>query len=60
MNKGLIKVYTMRDYKHKTDRPQGVVNNNAGIIISKSFSFFVQLHKVILSESSVKFVIFLY
>ena len=32
--KGLIKVYTMRDIKHKNDRPQGIVNNEAGIIIS--------------------------
>ena len=24
----------MRDIKHKNDRPQGIVNNKAGIIIS--------------------------
>ena len=48
-NKGLIRVYTMRDIKHKNDRPHGTVNNSAGIIISISFSLFVQLHNVILS-----------
>ena len=42
MNIGLIKVYTMRDIKHKTDRPRGIVNNNAGIIISVLFSLSLQ------------------
>ena len=42
LNKGLIKVYTMRDIKHKNDRPKSIVNYKAGLIISISFSFFVQ------------------
>ena len=42
--KGLIKVYTIRDIKHKNDRQHGIVNYKAGIIISISFSLFVQLH----------------
>ena len=33
----------MRDFKHKNDRPHGIVNNNDGIIVSKLFSLFVQL-----------------
>ena len=49
LNKGLIRVYTIRDIEHKNDSPHGTVNNKAGIIISISFSFFVQLHNVILS-----------
>ena len=49
LNKGLINVYTMRDNKHKNDRPHGIVNNKAGIFISISFSLFVQLDNVILS-----------
>ena len=44
-----MRVYTMRDIKHKDGRPHGIVNNKAGIIISISFSFFLQLHNVILS-----------
>ena len=48
-NNGLIRVYIMRDNKHKNDRPHGIVNNKAGIIISISFSLFVQLHIDILS-----------
>ena len=48
-NKGLAKVYTIRDIKHKTDRPLGIVNNNAGIIISVLFSLSVQLLDVIIS-----------
>ena len=32
--KGLTKVYTIRDIKHKNDMPHGIVNINAGIIIS--------------------------
>ena len=58
--KGLTKVYTMRDIKHKNDRPQGIVNNNAGIIISILFSLSVQLHNVILSLLSVIFIISIY
>ena len=34
MNKGLIRVYTIRDIKHKNDRTQGIVNKKAGISIS--------------------------
>ena len=34
----MIKVYTIRDIKHKNDRPHGIVNNNAGIVISISYS----------------------
>ena len=46
----------MRDIKHKNDRPQGIVNNKAGIILSK-LQLFVS---VILSYSSVLFVIYSY
>ena len=49
LNIGLIRVYTINDIKHKNERPRGIVNNKAGIIISKSFSLFVQIHDVILS-----------
>ena len=49
LKKGSIRVYTTRDIKHKNDRPQGIVINKAGIIISISFSLFVQLDNVILS-----------
>ena len=34
LNKGLIKVYTINDIKQINDRPHGIVNNSAGIIIS--------------------------
>ena len=37
------------DIKHKNDRTQGIVNNKAGIIMSISFSLFVQLDNDILS-----------
>ena len=47
--KGLTKLYTMRDIKHKNDRPHGIVKNNAGIIISILFSLSVQLQNVISS-----------
>ena len=30
----------MRDIKHKNDRPQGIVNNKAGIIISILYSLY--------------------
>ena len=50
LNKGLTKVYTIRDIKHKNDRPHGIVNNKAGISISISFSLFVQLHNDILVD----------
>ena len=39
----------MRDIKHKNDRPHGIVNKKAGIIISISFSLFVQLYIDVLS-----------
>ena len=58
LNKGLIKVYTIRDIKHKNDRPLGIVKNNAGIILSILFSLSVQLLDVILSQS-VTFVIYI-
>ena len=32
----------MRDIKHENDRPQGIVNNKAGIKISILFSLFEQ------------------
>ena len=51
LNKGLIRVYTIRDIKHKNDKPHGIVNISAGIIIIISFSLFVQLHNDILSKS---------
>ena len=47
--KGLTKVYTIGDIKLKSDRPLGIVNNNAGIIISILFSLSVQLLDVVLS-----------
>ena len=51
MIKGLTKVYTMRDIKHKNDRPHGIVNNTAGIIISilQLFVSVVLSYSVILS-----------
>ena len=58
--KGLIKVYTISDIINKNDRPHGIVKNNAGIIISILFSLSVQLHYVILSLSSVIFIISIY
>ena len=47
----MIKVYTMRDIKHKSDMPHGIVNNNAGIIISilQLFVSVVLSYSVILS-----------
>ena len=41
----------MMDIKHKNDRPQGIVNNRAGIIISilQSFVSVVLSYSVILS-----------
>ena len=51
MNKGLTKVYTKKDIKQKKERPHGIVNNKAGIIMSILFLFMVQLHDVILSYS---------
>ena len=70
LNKGLIRVYTMRNIKHKNDRVQGIVNSNKGIVRLISYSLFVQLHNdvlvavllsrsVILSESVI-FIIFIY
>ena len=70
LNKGLIKVYTVRDIKHKNDRVQGIVNNNKGIVRLISYSSFVQLHNVVLVavllsrsvilSESVIFIIFIY
>ena len=40
--KGLIKVYTMRDIKHRRDKPHGMLVI-IGIIITILFSLFVQL-----------------
>ena len=61
LNKGLTKVYTIRDIKHINDRPHGIVNNNAGIIISilQLFASVVLSYSVILSRS-VTFIIFIY
>ena len=49
--KGFTRVYTISDIKHKNDRPHGIVNNTAGIIISISQSFVsvVLSYSVILS-----------
>ena len=33
----------MRDIKHKTEKPNGIVNNNVGMKMSTLFSFIVQL-----------------
>ena len=41
LNKGLIKVYTMRDIKQISDIPHGIIVNK-GIIISISLSLLVQ------------------
>ena len=59
--KGLTKVYTIRDIKQINDSPHGIVNNNAGIIISilQSFVSVVLSYSVILSRS-VTFIIFIY
>ena len=48
LNKGLTKVYTIRDIKQMSDKPHGIIVNR-GTIISKLFSLFVQLFNVILS-----------
>ena len=56
LNKGFINVYTIKLIKQINDRPHGIINNNAGIIISILQSFV----SVILSKSSVIFVIFIY
>ena len=51
LNKGLIIVYTIKDIKHISDIPHGIMVNR-GIIISMLFSLlslFVQLHNVELS-----------
>ena len=48
LNKGLIKVYTIKDIKQIRDIPHGIIVIN-GIIISILLSLFVQLlfsHKV--------------
>ena len=42
LNKGLINVYTIRDNKHISDIPHGIIVINV-IIISKLLSLFVQL-----------------
>ena len=48
LNKGLIKVYTIKDIKQISDNPQGIIVNR-GNIISILLSLFVQLLDVILS-----------
>ena len=53
LNKGLIRVYTIRDIKQVSDIPHGMIVIS-GITISilvSLFSLFVQLQTVILSES---------
>ena len=40
-------MYTIKLIKQKIDRPQGVVSNSDGIIITILFSLFVQLNNVI-------------
>ena len=53
MNKGLIRVYTIRDIEQISDIPHGMIVINVitiSILISL-LSMFVQLHSVILSES---------
>ena len=42
MNKSLIKVYTMRDIKHISDIPHGIIVNK-GNIISTLVSLVVQI-----------------
>ena len=42
LNKGLINVYTIKDYKQISDKLQGIIVNR-GIIISILLSFIVQL-----------------
>ena len=42
MNKGLVKLYTEKDIKHKNDSSHGILYNNVGIIISILFSLTVQ------------------
>ena len=53
LHKGLIKVYTIRDIQQISDIPHSMIVIN-GITISilvSLLSLFVQLHKIILSES---------
>ena len=50
LNKGLIRVNTIKDIKEISDKPQGIIVIK-GITISILFSLFVQLFEVILSES---------
>ena len=47
--RGLIKKNIIKLSIHKNDRPQSIVSNNDGIIISILFSLFVQLDNVTLS-----------
>ena len=49
MNKGLVKVYTIRDNEHKNDKPHGIVSNKVGMKVSIIFSLFVQFDNIILS-----------
>ena len=51
LNQGLINVYTIKLKKHKNDKPHGIVNNKAGIIISilQLFVSVVLSYSVILS-----------
>ena len=49
-------MYTIILIKHKNGRPQGIVSNNVGIIISKLFSLIVQFGDKVSLQFSVKFV----
>ena len=43
LKKGFIDIFTITDVEHRNDRPLGIVNIIVGILVSKLFSFFVQL-----------------
>ena len=47
--KGLTDVYTIKLFKRKNDRPNGIVSNNVCIIVSMLFSLSVQLVNVKIS-----------
>ena len=57
LNKGLFKVYTIKDIKHKNDRPNAIANNSAGITISILFSFIVQIDIVVLLLDGMSFAV---
>ena len=50
-NKGLIRVYTIRDIKQNSDKPHGIIVNRGNIIsiLLSLLSLFVQIHIVKLS-----------